>query len=113
MGKKLQRHRYDVLTSAASRQAFAQAPIPIAAFNRILKKSKMPSPTVQLSEIRAEIDRVCNDIGVDVKKISVSFERSDFNLRTEVNEVTDALLIDAIAVAKRHIENWRIHTFEK
>ncbi len=71
------------------------------------------NPGVQLSEIRAELDRVAQEIGIDVQKIAVSFERSDFNLRTEVAEVTDALLIDTIAIAKRHIENWRIHTFEK
>lgn len=68
---------------------------------------------VQLSEIRAELDRVAQEIGVDTQKIIISFERSDFNLRTEVAEVSDSLLIDTIAIAKRHIENWRIHTFEK
>lgn len=68
---------------------------------------------LQLSEVRSELDRVVSDLGLDAQKISVSFERSDFNLRTEVAEVTDALLIDTIAIAKRHLENWRIHTFEK
>ncbi|MBX3721355.1 MAG: ATP-binding protein [Turneriella sp.] len=73
----------------------------------------MSNPGVQLSEIRAELDRVAQEVGVDTQKITVSFERSDFNLRTEVAEVSDSLLVDAIAIAKRHIENWRIHTFEK
>jgi len=68
---------------------------------------------VTLQEIRAEIDRVAADVGVDVQKIAIAFERSDFNLRTELSEVTDSLLIDTIAIAKRHLENWRIHTFEK
>lgn len=68
---------------------------------------------VALSEIRAELDRVAQETGFDVQKLQVSFERSDFNLRTEVADVNDALLIDVIAIAKRHLENWRIHTFEK
>lgn len=68
---------------------------------------------VALSEIRAELDRVAQETGFDVQRLQVSFERSDFNLRTEVTDVSDALLIDVIAIAKRHIENWRIHTFEK
>lgn len=68
---------------------------------------------LQLSEVRAELDRVVADLGLEAEKISISFERSDFNLRTEVAEVSDALLIDTIAIAKRHLENWRIHTFEK
>jgi len=68
---------------------------------------------VALSEIRAELDRMAQETGFDVQKLQVSFERSDFNLRTEVAEVSDALLIDVIAIAKRHLENWRIHTFEK
>lgn len=72
-----------------------------------------PNQVLQLSEVRSELDRLVADLGLDAQKISVSFERSDFNLRTEVAEVTDALLIDTIAIAKRHLENWRIHTFEK
>lgn len=68
---------------------------------------------LQLSEIRAELDRTAAEIGVDSQKLQLTFERSDFNLRCEVEEVTDSLLIDTIAIAKRHLENWRIHTFEK
>lgn len=71
------------------------------------------TPTVQLSEIRAEVDRVQQEVGFDTQKVQISFERSDFNLRAELPEVTDALLIDAMAIAKRHLENWRLHTFEK
>jgi ATP-dependent 26S proteasome regulatory subunit len=66
-----------------------------------------------LSEIRAELDRVASELGIDVHRIPVTFERSDFNLRCEVADVSDALLIDVLAIAKRHLENWRIHTFEK
>ncbi|MBV6492829.1 MAG: ATP-dependent zinc metalloprotease FtsH [Turneriella sp.] len=73
----------------------------------------MASPNVQLSEIRAEVERVAEEVNVDKQKITISFERSEFNLRTEVPEVTDSLLIDVLAIAKRHIENWRLHTFEK
>jgi len=69
--------------------------------------------TLQLSEIRAELDRTAAEIGVDSQKLQLTFERSDFNLRCEVEEVSDSLLIDTIAIAKRHLENWRIHTFEK
>lgn len=68
---------------------------------------------VALSEIRTELDRTAAEIGVDAKSLQLSFERNDFNLRCEVPEVTDALLVDVIAIAKRHLENWRIHTFEK
>ena len=68
---------------------------------------------LQLSEIRAELDRTAAEIGVDSQKLQLTFERSDFNLRCEVEEVSDSLLIDTIAIAKRHLENWRIHTFEK
>lgn len=75
--------------------------------------AKANTAAVSLSEVRSELEHVAEACGFDVHRLQVSFERSDFNLRTEVAEVTDALLIDIIAIAKRHLENWRIHTFEK
>lgn len=69
--------------------------------------------TLSLSEIRAELDRTAAELALDRKVLELSFERNDFNLRCTLPEVTDALLVDAIAIAKRHLENWRIHTFEK
>jgi hypothetical protein len=77
------------------------------------QNARQPALTLQLSEIRAELDRTAAEIGVDSQKLQLTFERSDFNLRCEVEEVSDSLLIDTIAIAKRHLENWRIHTFEK
>lgn len=68
---------------------------------------------LSLSEIRAELDRTTAELALGKQVWELSFERNDFNLRCELPEVTDALLIDTIAIAKRHLENWRIHTFEK
>lgn len=69
--------------------------------------------TLALSEIRAEIDRVQNELGLSTNTVEISFERNSFNLRVEIPDVTDSLLVDALAIAKKHLENWRIHTFEK
>jgi hypothetical protein len=69
--------------------------------------------SLSLSEIRSELDRSAAELGIDVKAIELSFERNDFTLRCALPEVSDALLVDTIAIAKRHLENWRIHTFEK
>lgn len=69
--------------------------------------------TLSLSEIRAELDRTAAELALDRKVLELSFERNNFNLRCTLPEVTDTLLVDAIAIAKRHLENWRIHTFEK
>jgi SpoVK/Ycf46/Vps4 family AAA+-type ATPase len=69
--------------------------------------------SLSLSEIRSELDRTAAELGIDVKAIELSFERNDFTLRCALPEVSDALLVDTIAIAKRHLENWRIHTFEK
>jgi hypothetical protein len=75
--------------------------------------AKQPTQTLSLSEIRTELDRTAAELGIDRQAIGLSFERNDFTLRCALPEVNDALLVDTIAIAKRHLENWRIHTFEK
>ncbi|HMY10654.1 MAG TPA: hypothetical protein PKC74_03455, partial [Turneriella sp.] len=78
-----------------------------------MSDSQKKTQSLSLSEIRTELDRTAAELGIDVQAIGLSFERNDFNLRCALTEVTDALLVDTIAIAKRHLENWRIHTFEK
>ena len=78
-----------------------------------MSDSQKKTQSLSLSEIRTELDRTAAELGIDVQAIGLSFERNDFNLRCALPEVTDALLVDTIAIAKRHLENWRIHTFEK
>ncbi len=42
-----------------------------------------------------------------------SFEKKHFQLSLELPQVDDALVLTVLTTAKRHIENWRIHTFEQ
>lgn len=65
------------------------------------------------SEIKDELDRVFLDLKLKDDKVEYSFERNEFLLRAQVPAVTDATFVEVISLAKRHVENWRIHTFEK
>ena len=69
-------------------------------------------PQLSFADIRSEIDKISSEFGLDAKQIHFAFERNEFSLKLELPQVSDALFVNILSIAKRHIENWRIHTFE-
>ena len=62
--------------------------------------------------------QIKNELDKNIEKfadtdIKFSFEKEDFNLVIQLPSIDDTSFVDLIAFAKKYIENWRIHTFER
>lgn len=64
------------------------------------------------SEIQTSIDQAAKDSG-NSDRVNFSFEKKHFQLTLELDEVSEKTIVSTIALAKRHMENWRIHTFDQ
>ncbi|MCX7631789.1 MAG: AAA family ATPase [Turneriella sp.] len=76
-------------------------------------KGEAALPQLGFSEIRAELERVALELGLSNGAFEPTFERNEFTLRCALEEVDESLLLDTITIAKKHLENWRIHNADK
>ena len=63
-------------------------------------------------EIRNAVEKEVVSLGYASNKVKVSFEKDEFQLELKVEKLDDASFIHTMILAKKHWENWRIHTFE-
>ncbi|MDH5719810.1 MAG: ATP-binding protein [Spirochaetia bacterium] len=63
--------------------------------------------------VKKELDSLIKETTELESLVSYTFGKNEFNLQIKLLEVTDEVMINIINLAKQHIENWRIHTFEK
>ena len=64
-------------------------------------------------DIKNEVEKQIKLLGENVEHIKISYEKGEFQLKFRVDNLDDASFLKVILLAKRHIENWRIHTFEE
>ncbi|MCB1145801.1 MAG: ATP-binding protein [Leptospiraceae bacterium] len=73
----------------------------------------MSENLIPFSELQKHIHELAEELAIDRSEISVGYERDSFSFRLMLSNVDDLAIIDTLSLAKRHIENWRIHTFER
>ena len=65
------------------------------------------------SQVNSEIDKLINKYSISDQTIEVGFEKSELIIKLFPAEITFDTINEALVLAKKHLENWRIHTFEK
>ena len=63
--------------------------------------------------IKNAIEKEIASFGYGQDKVKVSFEKDEFQLVLRVAKIDDSSFVHTMILAKRHWENWRIHTFEE
>ncbi len=63
-------------------------------------------------DVKNEVEKQIKLLGESFEQIKVSYEKGEFQLKFTVDSLDDSSFLKVILLAKRHIENWRIHTFE-
>lgn len=74
---------------------------------------KEESGHLSFGEINAEIRQTIEKNHIPDSMVKLSFEREEFFLRIHPSEIDEKIIFETLALAKKHIENWRIHTFDK
>jgi len=64
-------------------------------------------------DIKNDIEKTLLELDVSTDKIILTYNKNEFSLQFNLSEVNDELMMDVLILAKRHIENWRIHTLEQ
>ncbi len=73
----------------------------------------MKHPDLDLFEVRKEIIHAVKEANLDEATYSLNYERNEFNFNFKMDDYDDSTMVDVLAIAKKNIENWRIHTFER
>jgi ATP-dependent 26S proteasome regulatory subunit len=73
---------------------------------------KLKTP-LGIGEIQTEISKTLEKNHIPDSMAQVSYERDEFILRVYPTEIDEKVINEVIATAKKHIENWRIHTFDR
>ncbi|MES0490383.1 MAG: AAA family ATPase [Leptospirales bacterium] len=68
---------------------------------------------LSLSYVRSELEKSLEKKGLSDQMAQVSVEKGEFCLRIYPENLNDAAIQEALVLAKKYINNWRIHTFEK
>lgn len=69
--------------------------------------------SIDVKPLADTIRSLSSDIGLPPSAWSIGIERDVFFFRVQLKSISEVSFLDTIAIAKRHIENWRIHTFER
>ncbi len=69
--------------------------------------------TINYFDVKNEIEKQLILLGEISQNVKVSYEKEEFQLRLKLENINDSSFLKVILLAKKHIENWRIHTFEK
>lgn len=73
----------------------------------------MTPSSLDFFEVRKEIMAAIKEIHLDDSLHQLTYERNEFNFNFKINDYTDTTMVDILTIAKKNIENWRIHTFER
>ena len=69
--------------------------------------------TLGFNEVTSEIHKVLEKNSLPDEQVELSYERDEFFVRIYPQEIDEKTIYDIIVLAKKYIENWRIHTFDK
>lgn len=65
------------------------------------------------SEISNEIRQTLEKHNVPDEQVELAYEREEFFLRIYPADIDEKVIHEIIILAKKHLENWRIHTYDK
>ena len=65
------------------------------------------------AEVKADLDQLLDKKNISEHLAQVSLEQGEFTLRLFPDDLTEIDFQDALILAKKSHDNWRIHTFEK
>ncbi len=65
------------------------------------------------AEISAQIEKVIEKNNVPPGMVELSYEKDEILVRLYPEEIDENLIQEALVLAKKNLDNWRIHTFEK
>jgi len=68
---------------------------------------------LSLSYVRSELEKLLEKKGLADHMAQVSVEKGEFCLRIFPDNLNEGAIQEALVLAKKYINNWRIHTFEK
>jgi len=79
------------------------------------KNTDMKEDTKQLTfgEISSEVRQIIERNKIPDHMVELSYERNEFFLRIYPTEIDEKAIHEVLSIAKKHLENWRIHTFDK
>ena len=63
-------------------------------------------------QVKNELDRAISDTGPNAENIDLTFERNEFSLSVKPSSIDESSFLKVMNLAKKHLENWRIHTYE-
>jgi len=69
--------------------------------------------TLPFTEIKKNIQQLLIDRKISPEKVESSYEREEVFIRLFPEEIDSSAFHKTLALAKKHIENWRIHTYDK
>jgi DNA polymerase III delta prime subunit len=68
---------------------------------------------LSFSDITSEIRQTLEKNNVPDDQVEIAYEREEFFLRIYPTEIDEKTIHEVFILAKKHIENWRIHTYDK
>jgi len=68
---------------------------------------------LSFSDITSEIRQTLEKNNVPDEQVEIAYERDEFFLRIFPAEIDEKTIHEILVLAKKHIENWRIHTYDK
>ncbi|MDH4261838.1 MAG: AAA family ATPase [Spirochaetia bacterium] len=68
---------------------------------------------LSFSDITSEIRQTLEKNNVPDDQVEITYEREEFFLRIYPADIDEKTIHEVFILAKKHIENWRIHTYDK